>query len=73
MLLPLYPGLLTSAFVTSNTNAATTSDKQWGQKAMILQCSLLIVLVVMIAMVMEYQYSNNDLHYAVDDPPYVEY
>ena len=34
--------------------------------------SLLLVCAVMIAMVMDYQYSNNDLYYVLDDPPYVE-
>ena len=37
MPLPSYPSLLTPAFVTSSTNVATTSDKQWSQKAMMLQ------------------------------------
>ena len=27
---------------------------------------------LLVAMVLEYQYFNNDLHYVVDDPPYVE-
>ena len=31
--------------------------------------SLLLVCVVMIAMVMKYQYSNNDLHYVVGKQP----
>ena len=54
-------------FVNSSTNVATARDKYWSQKASTMPqghlLSLLSVCMVMIAIVMEYKYSNNDVHY----------
>ena len=52
----------------------TARDKYWGQKASTMPHGhfLSLLLVVLIAMVMEYKYSNNDLHYVVDNPPHVD-